>query len=778
MGVGVVGMASARAPVRCTAGGSSGGGGSAPRRASGVRVGAAWGGVRVRSGAAGLRAPWALGTPALGVSSLRGRVPQRALAQDVDDGCAVDFQELDRTAEAPRGDCSGALVAVEDALVSIGDRDLLQGATWRVMPGTAVGIVGENGAGKSTLMKTLVGLHPVAGGRVRVAPGVRIGYLEQTAVSGSQRTVWEEAMSQMRALNEAKAALEEAESMLEKVPEDPDVVQAYVDAEAAFAAADGYTYEQKVGRVLGGLGFSPEAQRRLCSEFSGGWQMRIALGKLLLSEPELLLLDEPTNHLDRTAREWLGSYLADYGGDQAASKAVVVISHDHSLLNATCSHMCEVRGRNLHLYSGNYDKMLVERELRAAQQQTAYEAQQREIEKLEGFINTFGAKATKAKSAQSKQKALDKILANKVEPPQPLGQAVRRPTLRLPPPPQCPQVTLRATGVACGYDPNSPIVVDADLTLTKGMRLAILGRNGAGKSTFMKALSGRVPALQGSVEPGDERVSLGVFTQDLAQDLPGEAIAVEHVLDVCRAHDSSLTMETGRSMLGSLGLSQEKSVRKIKFLSGGEKARVALAIFGLTPYNCYLLDEASNHLDRPTVEVLSEAFLKISPQCSLAVISHDAEFCEMLKPTHVAYVGGKRLQFHDRPLEADDFGLALAFGEDESSTSAVEGNGAPSGQNGTAVPPKASSPSVADPKKLDAATRKKVLNAPKRIKQIESRLATIDERLPGVEAETAAAWDDSEKVESLSAELHGLQSEQDKLYLEWEELLELVGMQQ
>ena len=754
-----------------------------PRRGGGGRTsgqpagGGPWGGVRVRPDARAMRS-LLVGDPMLSGSSIRQRIIPRAIAQDLDDGCAVDFQELDRTAEAPRGDCSGALLAVEDALVSIGDRDLLQGATWRVMPGTAVGIVGENGAGKSTLMKALVGLHPVAGGRVRVAPGVRIGYLEQTAVSGSERTVWEEAVSQMRTLNAAKAALEEAEDRLQKVPEDPDVVQAYVDAEAAFAAAEGYTFEQKVGRVLGGLGFSPEAQLRRCSEFSGGWQMRIALGKLLLSEPELLLLDEPTNHLDRTARAWLGSYLADYGGELAGSKAVVVISHDHALLNATCSHMCEVRGRSLHLYSGNYDKMLVERELRAAQQQTAYEAQQREIEKLEGFINTFGAKATKAKSAQSKQKALDKILANKVEPPQPLDHVVRRPTLRLPPPPPCPQITLRATGVACGYDPDSPIVVDADLTLTKGMRLAILGRNGAGKSTFMKALSGRVPAIGGSVEPGDERVSLGVFTQDLAQDLPGEAIAVEHVLDVCRIHDSSLTLEKGRSMLGSLGLSQEKSVRKIKYLSGGEKARVALAIFGLTPYNCYLLDEASNHLDRPTVEVLSEAFLKISPQCSLAVISHDAEFCEMLKPTHVAYVGGKRLKFHDRPLEAEDFIHALAFGEDESAATLVGNVPAQSGSV-IAVPPKnpTNTPREGVAKVLDDATRKKVLNAPKRIKQIETRLAAIEERLPGVEAETASAWNDPAELSRLTAELAVLQSEQDRLYLEWEDLLELAGVE-
>jgi ATPase subunit of ABC transporter with duplicated ATPase domains len=341
--------------------------------------------------------------------------------------------------------------------------------------------------------------------------------------------------------------------------------------------------------------------------------MRIALARLLLSEPDLLLLDEPTNHLDRGAKTWLGDYLSRYDG------TLLLVSHDVPLLNTAVNSIAEVRGGTIELYkSRSHAQWEVEREERVRQAQAAYEANQREIARMQTFVDRFGAKTMGASLAQSKLKAIEKL-----EGQMPDGdvaakmQAAPKAVLRLPAPPRGSQRLLELKGCTLAWpsssavgvgDASSPpsappsVLSDVSLTINRGSRIVVRGPNGAGKSTLLSALSGKLKPRAGERVEGDG-LELGVFTQDLAQDLDQDDLAVNVVTKKVRERDATISDERARAALGALGLTGEKSVRKVGFLSGGEKARVALASFVLMRHNLLLLDEPSNHLDVTTLKV-------------------------------------------------------------------------------------------------------------------------------------------------------------------------------
>ena len=544
----------------------------------------------------------------------------------------------------PYGQTSGAALKIEDVMLSVGDVDLLVEASAAVMPGQKVGLVGGNGCGKSTLLKCIAGKRSVQDGEIAISRELEVGYFEQTAVSGSRLTVYQEARARMDRVNAAEKALRAAEKACE-TSDDQDACLAadeLMDCLAEFEAAGGYEAEKKIAGVLDGLGFARSQWDVACDDLSGGWQMRVALARLLLSpagsgENGLLLLDEPTNHLDEAAKAWLAKWIKE------SPCTTIIVSHEAELLDGACTHMAEVRGKGLHWYTGNFTKFLESRDERIAIAKATYAKQLAEEAELKDFIRRFSANASKSTQAQSRQKLLDKLqkemrktvsAATATISDGAAGDASKM-NLRLTSPPPSNQVQLKMTDAVLGYKPESPIL-RGSLVLEREMRVVVLGPNGAGKSTLLKSISGTMPLISGEREITDERVKLGVFSQDLAQYLPKEKTCLDYVLDVAREDDPLMREEDGRQALGALGITGTMALRKIGSLSGGEKARVALAAFVLQPRNCLLLDEPSNHLDVGAVQALTDG-LQGWNGCLFAV-SHNKAFCESLRPTHVIRV--------------------------------------------------------------------------------------------------------------------------------------------
>lgn len=383
---------------------------------------------------------------------------------------------------------SGAALELKGVSISIGNNDLLNGIDWEVFPRERWAIVGRNGEGKSSLLKAITGtggeMVSIREGEICISNKARLGYLEQKGVSGSTKTVRQEVSSRMDRYVMATAALEAAEKAVENGDTSDEALKNLEDAAIEFEAAGGYTIEQKISNVLKGLGFVESDYDRLCSEFSGGWQMRIALSRLLLSEPDLLLLDEPTNHLDKGARTWLGNYLRSYSG------TLIVVSHDEALLKAAVSSIAEVRGGKMELYkSRTHDEWLVEREERVKAALAEYEASQREIARLQNFVDRFGAKTMGASLAQSKLKTIEKLENAAPEAPK-TGIDGPLPKLYLPKPPRGSEVLLTLNKADIGWPNQPPQLRDVSLTIRRGMRIAVRGPNGAGKSTLFSALGG------------------------------------------------------------------------------------------------------------------------------------------------------------------------------------------------------------------------------------------------------------------------------------------------
>ena len=578
----------------------------------------------------------------------------------------------DETPGTTVGDTRGAVLLLENVAISRGATPLLQKVNLSIQAKERWGIVGPNGAGKSTLLGALTGTVRMDAGKALVAPKVRVGYLKQSAVSGSVRTVAEEARSEMTLIENARQRLAIITERVEAGDYSEEALEEMGEAQEEFEQAGGYEQEQLVDTVLKGLGFEPEDSDRLCSDFSGGWQMRIALARLLLSAPSLLLLDEPSNHLDSSARDWLGKYIANYDG------SVVLVSHDVGLLDASVNSIAEINGNTLLEYRGcSYSKYLDEKEFRAMSAQAEYERNLEEAARLQSFIDKFGASATKAASAQSRVKMLEKMKREgKLDPP-PVAvvSTGRQPELVLPPPPKpLGQDLLKIENAFIGHDPNEePLLKNIDLAITRGMKLLLRGPNGAGKSTLLKALRGNQPhmLIQGT-RTENERLRLGVFTQDLAQELDTSARAVDLVTAYARSGedgDINISDEAARSVMGRLNLGGEKPLRKVGELSGGEKARVALSMFALKASNLLMLDEPSNHLDVGCIDALAKALSGWGGKDgAVVVISHDRAFCDEVGFTHVGTVMNGGLVLEQRPLEERGLGNNMILAQPMPST--------------------------------------------------------------------------------------------------------------
>ncbi len=492
-----------------------------------------------------------------------------------------------------------------------------------------IGLVGDNGTGKSTLMKMLAGLFPPDEGELIGSKDLSFGYLPQDGLFAHGWTVFEEALSvfeELRGLEgECRRLEHELADMPHSAPEYEKTSDRYSALTQQFHLQGGYSLEAKVGSVLNGLGFSQADWSRQCSEFSGGWQMRIALAKLLLQQPSLLLLDEPTNHLDLESRNWLEEYLQNY------PHALILVSHDRYFLDATIQRVLEIRNRTVHFYKGNYQDFLRQREERIAQLVAAYEAQQQEIARIKAFADKFRYKATKAAQIQSRLKDLERM--ERIELP-PEAKPIH---LRFPEGPRTGRVVLELREVSAGYG-ETAVFRNLNLILEKGDRIALVGPNGAGKSTLMKILAGRLPLMTGERREG-HNVQVSFFSQDQDDLLTSGKTVWQEVYEVA----PNYIVPQLRTLLGCFLFSGDSVEKPVSVLSGGERSRLVLCKLLLSPANCLLLDEPTNHLDIRSKDILMDSLREYGG--TLVFVSHDRYFLDGLA-TKVLEVGnGTAIQY-------------------------------------------------------------------------------------------------------------------------------------
>jgi ATP-binding cassette, subfamily F, member 3 len=539
--------------------------------------------------------------------------------------------------------------------------EVLKDVSWEVRAGEKVGLVGVNGAGKSTQLKIVLGEEEPTSGKVARPHSLKVAYLAQEFIATPGRTVkqelwtaFDEALLVLNKLERVKQELEAAPTdakKLEKLLKDLDTYQ------RRFEALNGYALDSRIEKLMPDLGFEPGDTQREVTEFSGGWQMRMGLGKILLSDPDLLLLDEPTNHLDLETIEWLEDYL------KACKPAVVVISHDRRFLDKLVNKVIETERGVASTYLGNYSAYLAEKERRKESQLSAFERQQKELEKQERFIERFRASATRSTQAKSREKQLDK--KERIEAP---VSDVRGLKFRFPPAARSSNQVVKVADLTLEFNEN-PLFIGAELIVERGDRIALLGPNGCGKSTFLRFMVGTQKALEGEVSFG-HNVQLGYFAQHQAEALPLDRNVLETLRDSApNAPDGELRGLAGRFLFTGDGV-----FKKVRALSGGEKSRLALARLLLEPANFLLLDEPTNHLDIPAKETLEEALCHY--EGTAVIVSHDRYFIqrvankivEIVNGEFVVYLGGYDYYLEKKANQKESsntFALELAYQKDQ-----------------------------------------------------------------------------------------------------------------
>src|SRR6201993_4048537 len=506
------------------------------------------------------------------------------------------------------------MLSLQNAGKRFGPRILFLGADWLIRNKEKTALVGANGTGKSTLMKVLAGLETLDYGAMQQTRGISIGYLPQEGLRLSGRTIFEECLTVFDEIRDMEHEIERLSAQLTELdhasPEYDSAAERFSLLQDRFHALDGYALDAQVGAVLTGLGFTKEDWTRQTDEFSGGWQMRIALAMLLLAKPNLLLLDEPTNHLDLETRNWLEDYLHNY------PFGYILISHDRYFLDVTIDRTVEIWNKRLTIYQGNYTKYLSQKEERKAQLQAAYRNQQDRIQHLEIFINRFRYQATKAKQVQSRIKELEKIARIEIPNEEPVIH------FKFPQPPPSGRMVVEAEGLSKSYG-EKRVLNHVRFGIERGDRVALVGVNGAGKSTLIKLMTGVELPTSGSVRLGHNVVS-EYFAQDQYKVLDGDVRMLD---DISRAALKVPESEL-RSLLGCFLFSGDDVFKPLGVLSGGERNRFALARILVSPSNFLLLDEPTNHLDMRAKDVLLEAIANFSG--TVIFVSHDRYFIDRL----------------------------------------------------------------------------------------------------------------------------------------------------
>jgi ATP-binding cassette, subfamily F, member 3 len=488
--------------------------------------------------------------------------------------------------------------------------EILKDVNWEVKPGDRIGLVGVNGAGKSTQLKIIAGeMEPTTGEVIRPS-SLHIAYLTQEFEVDPTRTVREEFWIVFQEANEVQHALTQIQRDMETAnPEELDRLIDKLDKfQRKFEALDGYGLEAQIEKILPEMGFQAEDGDRLVSAFSGGWQMRMSLGKILLQKPDLLLLDEPTNHLDLETIEWLEVYL------KGLKNPMVIVSHDREFLDRLCTQIVETERGVSSTYLGNYSAYLQQKAEMQEAQMSAYERQQKELDKQQTFVDRFRASATRSTQAKSREKQLDKI--ERIEAP---TGGMRTLHFRFPPAPRSGREVVEIKDLVHAYD-DKILFLGANLLIERGDRVAFLGPNGAGKSTLLHLMMGMEKPTEGTIGLGSHNVLPGYFEQNQAEALDLDRTVMETIHDEVPDWKN----EEVRTLLGRFLFSGETVYKKVASLSGGEKARLALAKMLLRPANLLILDEPTNHLDIPAKEMLEESIKNYDG--TVIIVSHDRYF--------------------------------------------------------------------------------------------------------------------------------------------------------
>jgi ATP-binding cassette subfamily F protein 3 len=636
-----------------------------------------------------------------------------------------------------------------------GPKVLFQELDWLITPHDRVGLVGANGTGKTTLLKILAGIDSLDYGAMTQQRGIECGYLPQDGLSLSGRTVFAECLSVFERVHQMQREQEQLAASMAEVdhssPEYAQIAERFHRIEAEIHARDGYTIEAEVGTVLNGLGFRKEDWERRTEEFSGGWQMRIALAKLLLQKPNLLLLDEPTNHLDLETRNWLEQYLANY------PYAYVLISHDRYFLDVTVKKTAEIWNKQVFFYTGNYEKYLAQKAERRAQLEAAYRNQKEKTDQLEAFINRFRAQATKAKQVQSRIKELERM--EKIEVP-PEEKAIH---FSFPQPRPSGRMVAEAKELAKSYG-EKHVFAKANFVIERGDRIALVGVNGAGKSTLIKLLAGSEQPTAGELRLG-HNADVDYFAQDQYKALDPQARMLD---DLFEAAPRSTQTEL-RTLLGCFLFSEDDVFKTIGVLSGGERNRYALARMLLHPSNFLLLDEPTNHLDLRAKDVLLDSLQKFTG--TVVFVSHDRYFIDKLA-TRVFEIGDGHVEvfpgnYEDYLLRKEGKAGAIADGALLSTSAPVIHPNTVSGNHNELS--KAAEPDA----------RQKRLN-PIKLKQMKERLQEVEEEIARLEAAIALAetalqnFVSVEETQRQTDLLNRSKTDLERVMNEWEELAQVL----
>ncbi len=650
------------------------------------------------------------------------------------------------------------MIQLTEAGKRFGPKILFQDLNWLITPKERVGIVGANGTGKSTLLKTLAGIESLDYGSLNVMKGIRAGYLPQDGITLTGRTVFAECLTVFDRIRELEAEQQVLERRMGELdhasPEYQQIADRYHDVQAEFTSRDGYNIESRVGTVLGGLGFGREDWQRRVEEFSGGWQMRIALAKLLLEEPNLLLLDEPTNHLDLEARNWLESYLENY------PNAFVLISHDRYFLDVTVTKIAEIWNKRVYFYTGGYSKYESQKNDRRLQLEAAYRNQRDRIEALEAFINRFRAQATKAKQVQSRIKELEKIERIEIPPDE------KTIHFKFPQPKPSGRIVVEFKNVSKSYG-EKKVFSGASFNIERGDRIALVGINGAGKSTLIKILSGEEPVSSGEYTLG-HNVEPDYFAQDQYKVLDPEASILDDLGTVApRAGSTEL-----RSILGCFLFSEDDVFKRIGVLSGGERNRYALARMLMMPSNFLLLDEPTNHLDMRAKDVLLTALEEFTG--TVVFVSHDRYFIDKLATRVFEVADGAVTVF------SGNYEEYLARKQPQAEAAApkpvAENRGKPQQK---AAPGSQTASPAAVLKEAEKPDRQRRLN-PIKLRQVKDRQRTIEDEITRLEVEIAdfeqALSNYQTAVQSIeiASLLESRREDMKNLMNEWEEVSETI----
>lgn len=649
--------------------------------------------------------------------------------------------------------------------LAFGDRDILKDVTINLQTGSKVALTGANGAGKSTLIKVLAGLVKPDSGNRAVQKDCRIAYLPQSGLTHHGCTLKEEADKAFAFGYEIQRQIDEIGEQLKNNPPNTNaLVERQSELITELDESGWHRRDVAAESVLLGLGFSRKDFERNTEEFSGGWQMRIALAKSLMQNPDILLLDEPTNYLDIEARNWLEGFLKDFKG------GFLLVSHDRYFLDVTINEVYELFNGVLRRYPGNFSHYEKVREVELKTLISEYEQQQQEIQKLEDFINRFGYKATKAAQAQEYQKKLDKIV--RIEIPENLKKI----HFTFPPAPHAGRLVLRLKEINKSYDSaegkgTHHVLNNLDLTLENGQRLVVAGRNGAGKSTLLRIIAGVDSDFSGEVVPG-AGVKIGYFSQDNAETIKGSQTILEYL-------ESEAPLELIpklRDMLGAFLFRGDDVYKSLDVLSGGEKSRIALLQLLLSPVNLLVLDEPTNHLDLHSKDVLLKALKDFGG--SVVFVSHDRGFIEQLATQVLAladgtykYYPGDYNFYLEQEAKLSDSGLE--------NTGAAQTAGTKNGNSQSAQ--NISKASSSEENGENSAVKQDWLEQKKRnterrkierlVQSLEEEISALEEKKSKLEEEIAKpeVYSSGEKAKAVQAQIEAVSKEIESKTTEWEE---------